>query len=164
MAPLRAGPFAFKGEEPLAFADYTEFLEPLELPIRGKRYTIPALSFEDGLRLAPLLEGKPVEGIEDEEIEALLLGSAAAEMRADGVPGDAINRAYLTALAEYKFGRDAAEIMWATGGDPKAIEARVKAATNRSQRRASKQSPSTGEATTTKRPGSTSTTKASRKK
>jgi hypothetical protein len=148
----------------MAFADYTEYLEPLELPIRGKRYTIPPMSFESGLRLAPLLEGKPVEGLDDDELEALLLGSAAAEMRADNVPADAFNRAYLTALAEYKFGRDAAEIMWATGGDPKAIEAQAKARANRAQRRASKRSPSTAEATTTKRPASTSTTRTSRKK
>lgn len=129
----------------MAFADYNEFLDPLEIPIRGKKYVIPPMSFETGLRVSPLLEGKTPDGINDSELESLMLGPAADEMRADGVPPAAINRVLLTALAEYKFGRQAAEIMWATGGDPKAIEAHAQKATNRATRRkASKPSTSTG--------------------
>jgi hypothetical protein len=147
----------------MAFQDYTEFIEPLALPIRGKVYTVPPMSHKDGLRLTPILLGEGVpNGMTDAELLRITLGAAGIEMQADGVPADAIDRAMMTAIAEYKFGRGAAEVMWKTGGDPKAIQA----LTNRAQRRTKvpKQSPSTGEADMTKQPASTSTTKASRKK
>lgn len=145
----------------MAFQDYTEFIEPLQLPIRGKLYTIPPMSHKDGLRLTPILLGEGIpEGMTDVELLQITLGAAGVEMESDAVPPAAIDRAMMTAIAEYKFGRGAAEVMWKTGGDPKAIQA----LTNRAQRRTvSKQSPSTGEADTTKPPAVTSGTR-SRKK
>lgn len=119
----------------MAFQDYTEFVEPLELPIRGKLYKIPPMSFDTGLRLKPFLSGEIPEGITDEELAELTLGAAYKEMVDDGVPTPAINRAMLVALAEYQSGRAAAELIWKTGGDPKAVESEVKRLTNRAQRR-----------------------------
>jgi len=119
----------------MAFADYTEFIEPLELPIRGKTYRIPAMSLETGLRLKPFLSGQVPKGMTDAKLAQLTLGDAYDEMTADSVPVDAINRAMLVALAEYQSGRAAAELIWKTGGDPKAVEAEVKRVTNRAQRR-----------------------------
>lgn len=129
----------------MPFEDYTEFIEPLVLPIRGKGYTVPPMSLEAGLRLKPFLEGKIPEGITDDELAHLTLGAAYDEMVADTVPPAAIQRAMLTALAEYQSGRGAAEILWRTGGDPKAVESEVRKVTNRAQRR----SKVTGAANTT---------------
>ena len=119
----------------MAFADYTEFIDPLELPIRGKTYRIPAMSLETGLRLKPFLSGEVPAGMTDAELAQLTLGDAYDEMTADSVPVDAINRSMLVALAEYQSGRAAAELIWKTGGDPKAIQAEVRKVTNRAQRR-----------------------------
>ena len=119
----------------MAFEDYTEFIEPLELPIRGKTYRIPPMSLETGLRLKPFLEGKVPEGLTDADLSRLTLGDTFDEMVADGVPVEAQQRAMLVALAEYQSGRGAAELIWKTGGDPKAVEAEVRKLTNRAQRR-----------------------------
>lgn len=119
----------------MPFEDYTEFIEPLELPIRGKLYRVPAMTLDAGLRLKPFLEGKIPEGITDEELARLTLGDTYDVMVADNVPAAAVQRAMLTALAEYESGRTAAEILWRTGGDPKAIESEVRKVTNRAQRR-----------------------------
>lgn len=129
----------------MPFEDYTEFIEPLVLPIRGKGYTVPPMSLETGLRLKPFLEGKIPEGITDDEVAHLTLGTAYDEMVADSVPAEAVQRAMLVALAEFQSGRAAAEILWRTGGDPKAVQAEVRKVTNRAQRR----SKSTGAANTT---------------
>ncbi|GAA0426583.1 DUF7426 family protein [Leifsonia naganoensis] len=148
----------------MAFADYAEFLEPLVLPIRGKKYTIPPISLEAGLTMSTIAEGGK-SNLTDDEFNRLVLGATYEEMRADAVSEDAILRAVLTAWAEYKSGRVAAELIWKTGGDPKALQAQVELLTNRAtKRKASKPSPSTGAANTTKRPASTSGTRKSPKK
>lgn len=144
----------------MAFADYVEFLEPFVLPIRGKEYTIPPISLEAGLTMSAIAEGEK-SNLTDDEFNRLVLGSAYDEMRADAVSEDVILRAVLTAWAEYKYGRVAAELIWKTGGDPKAIEALTNRAT---RRKASKPSTSTAAAGTTKRPASTSGTRKSPKK
>ena len=149
----------------MAFEDLTELVEPLELPIRGKTYRLPAVSYEDGLRLKSLLDGEPDPSLTDADVNRILLGDVRDEMEKDGVQAEWIGRVLLTALADYKSGRFSAEVMWRTGGDPKELDLLVKAVTpNRAARRASKRLPSTGEASTTKRPASTSSTKTSRKK
>jgi hypothetical protein len=149
----------------MAFEDLTTYIEPLELPIRGKVYRLPVVSYEDGLRLKSLLDGAPDESLTDADVNRILLGEVRAEMEADGVAPEHIGRVLLVALTDYKSGRFSAELMWRTGGDPKELDKLVQAtAPNRAARRASKRSPSTGEAVTTKRPASTSGTKTSRKK
>ncbi|GAB3389146.1 hypothetical protein GCM10027568_10990 [Humibacter soli] len=119
----------------MAFQDITEFLEPLELPMRGKTYTIPPMTLEAGLRLRPLLSGETPEDLTDEEVVKLTLGATHREMVADGVPEAWIQRAILVAMAEFQSGRVAAELIWKTGGDPKAVQAEVRKTTNRAQRR-----------------------------
>jgi hypothetical protein len=149
----------------MAFEDLTELVEPLVLPIRGKMYRLPAVSFEDGLRLKSLLDGAPDPDLTDADVNRILLGDVRGQLEADGVPQEWIGRVLLVALADYKSGRFSAEVMWKTGGDPKEIQALTEqVAPNRAARRkASKQSPSTVAADTTKRPASTSGTKTSRK-
>lgn len=148
----------------MAFEDLTELIEPLELPIRGKVYRLPKPSLEGGLTLKSILDGTPDESVTDEDVQRILLGDVLPQMRADGVPDEWVGRVLLTALADFKSGRFAAEIMWKTGGDPKELDKLLQAvAPNRETRRKALKS-STGGAGTTKRPASTSGTKTSRKK
>lgn len=146
----------------MAFEDLVELVEPLALPIRGKTYVLPRVSLEDGIRLRPVFDGTPDPTLTDDELYRILLGPIHQELTADGVSDEWVTRVVLTAMADLKSGRVEAEIMWKTGGDPKAVEAMVRAAApNRKARRAST---STGAAGTTKQPASTSGTKMSRKK
>lgn len=116
------------------FADFNDLFDPLELPVDGKTYLIPPVSFEAGVKINGVVDG--IEAMEDEEFFHLVLGPAFDEMRADKVPSAAITRAGQVALADFKYGREMAETMWATGGDPKAVEAYKKAhAPNRAARR-----------------------------
>lgn len=150
----------------MAFEDLDELVEPLALPIRGKTYTLPRVSLEDGIRLKSVFDGNPDPTLTDEIVNGILLGPVHQELTADGVSDEWVGRVILTAMADLKSGRVQAEIMWKTGGDPKAIGAlMVSLAPNRAARRkASKSSTSTGAADTTKPPASTSGTKTSRKK
>jgi hypothetical protein len=125
------------------FADFEQVYEPLVLPINGKEYTIPAVKGIDGLRFNAALatptkdtsDGAP-EVFSDAEFTSMLLGDVYQQMIDDGVPEAAVKRAQLTALADFQVGRDAAEMMWATGGDPKALTQYVRDhAPNRAARR-----------------------------
>lgn len=149
----------------MAFEDLTEYIEPVVLPIKGRRYTLPEVSYEDGLRITAALNGRPDPSLTDEELHRILLGDAEQQMVADGVSAEWRGRAYLTAMSDLLHGRFAAEIMWKTGGDPKAIrDLTDSVAPNRAARRkASKQSPSTAADASTKQPAPTSGTR-SRKK
>ena len=140
------------------FKDYQELADPLVLPINGKSYTIPAVGLADGIKLTAALDPESKTPLADDEFNRMLLGTAYDEMLVDNVPGPAVIRASLTALADFQKGRATAEIMWETGGDPKALTAWVKAATNRAQRR----STGTGAAKKTRSPASTNGTKTSR--
>lgn len=142
------------------FADFNDLFDPLVLPINGKKYTIPPMSFDAGVRINGLFGPDP-ETLPDEELFALLLGDTLSEMIADGVPAKAINRAGMAALSDFRENRAVAEAVWATGGDPKALTEYAKAqAPNRAARRSTR----TAAATTTKPRASTSGTKTSRKK
>lgn len=125
------------------FKDYTEVAEPLKLPINGKTYTIRPVLLDDGVRLMDALNPESETIMPDEEFTRIMLGDALDEMRADFVTPAAINRASLTALADWKSSRGAAEVMWETGGDPKAIQAWGKETTNRASRRQAAQAGST---------------------
>lgn len=137
----------------MPFKDYQELAEPLALPINGKTYVIPAVGLADGIKLTEALDPESKTPLPDDEFNRILLGTAYDEMLADNVPGPAVVRASLTALGDFQRGRATAEIMWETGGDPKALTAWVKATTNRASRRKAAQ------AGTTKPPASTSSTK-----
>lgn len=108
----------------MAFKDFTEFTAgPLELPYRGKVYTLPEVSIDLGARLVTELEDptSPFAALPVEDAWALLLGDALTEMRADGCPARFVNRVFLTALADFKYGRESAEATWEAGTDPKVL-------------------------------------------
>jgi hypothetical protein len=129
------------------FKDYSELADPLKLPINGKTYTVSAVGLADGIKLMAVFSGEEdAPTIPDEEFNRILLGSAYEEMLADNVPGPAVVRAALTALADFQKGRATAEILWETGGDPKALTAWMETNSNREQRRAK-----TGASTTPRR-------------
>ncbi|WP_434315835.1 DUF7426 family protein [Leifsonia sp. P73] len=140
------------------FPDYNEVVEPLVLPINGKKYTIPPISVDDGVRLTDGLNPESKTVLTDEEFYRLTLGTALDEMRADAVKKDAISRASKVALADHQRSRDTALVLWKTGGDPKALRELVEAALEAST------STTTDEASTTKSPANGSTTTRSRKK
>lgn len=102
------------------FTDFNELYEPLVLPINGKKYTIPPVSFDAGTKINGIVDG--AEKLSDEVFFRLVLGDQFDEMHTDNVPAAAITRAAQTALADFKYGRAMAETMWKTGGDPKAIQ------------------------------------------
>ena len=117
------------------FKDFNELFDPLVLPVGGKNYTIPAASFEAGARINGIMEG--TEKLSDEAFYRLLLSDAVFdELLADHVPAAAIDRIGRVALTDFKYGREFAEAMWETGGDPKAVaEYQKKNAPSRAQRR-----------------------------
>ncbi|OZB79732.1 MAG: hypothetical protein B7X41_19050 [Microbacterium sp. 14-71-5] len=102
------------------FSDFNDLFDPLVLPINGKQYTIPPVSFAAGVKINGIVDG--TEKMGDEEFYRLILGSVFDEMLADKVPMAALDRAGKAALADFQYGRGMAEIMWKTGGDPKAVE------------------------------------------
>lgn len=106
----------------MAFKDFTELVEPLRLPYRGKTYEIPAPGWDVSARILGFLGDSDGESISDDELRDLLLGDVFEEMKADGCPPQFVSRAVLTALADLQAGRATAEIMWETGGLPKEIE------------------------------------------
>ncbi len=141
------------------FEDYEKVVDPLILPIRGKEYTIPEVSLSDGLRYTASKDDPDAPPLEDDVFLHMFLGAAYDEMVADDVPAAAILRAASTAFADFERGRATAEIIWATGGDPKAVTAYL--TPNRAARRASQRSTGTGSAKKTPSPASTSSTKTS---
>jgi hypothetical protein len=138
----------------VAFKDIEQFIEPLTLTIRGKEYPIAALGSLDGIKLAEHLADPTETPMSDVDFQKLMLGDAYDQMVADNVPGVYIVRAAMTALADTQGSRGAAEVMWETGGDPKAVNAwqAAQAATT-----------PPAEATTTKRPATGTGTKTSPK-
>lgn len=124
------------------FEEYEQFSEALVLTIQGHEYEIPVVGAAKGL------EYKTTEkkvAPTDPQFHRDFLGSALDEMVANDVPLPSLTRAALTAFTYFDAGSASAQVMWATGGDPKAIEAYVKERTNRASRR----SKSTGKANKT---------------
>ncbi|MFG7941185.1 hypothetical protein DEH18_33440 [Streptomyces sp. NHF165] len=142
----------------MAFDALDELLdESLKLPIGGRTYTVPAPDAETGLRVQRLVSaaGRAAGGgdvdadlvadAEERDLYADVLGSAYAELVADGVSWPALKHCAITAMVWIAQDRDAAERYWNAGGDPERL------APNRQARR------SAG-ASTTKRAASTSGT------
>lgn len=174
----------------MALKDFTEFVEPLTIPIRGKVYTIPPVSTSLGLKLTlvaehaatifqvvernqeaarkaaeageeppepePLPEFELEDDEAEEDLQKKMLGNAYDQMVEDDVPFMAIKIAGMTAYHDFLYGREAAEAFWNSGGDPKAVAQTWSESTGSTM--------STDEATTTKRPASTSGTKPRKKK
>lgn len=135
----------------MAFKDFTEVVEPLELAYKGKVYRIEPPSGDDGTRFALAAEaqqaGEPLpEGLApftNDETFRVFLGAAWVEMKADKVPQVFIDRCLDAAMADHFAGRLIAQIMWETGGDPKAAAQYVK---THAPNRATRRSKSTGAA------------------
>lgn len=155
----------------MTLRDYYDLVEPLVLPIRGKRYEIPPATASDVLRFrnfAAKVEQRqagatdvvitPEESVSDEEYQRIFLGAALDEMRADGLHPGVIEHAATTAMGDVMSGREVAELMW-NSVDPKAS----KSATTSAPEKASTPSPSTDAASTTSSPARTSGTKSRRK-
>lgn len=145
----------------MPFKDYYEVIDPLELPIRGKIYRIPAVPFKDMERWkryrAALAAGSVPddEKLTNEDFYRLFLGPVHDEFMADGVHPDVAAHAVATALAEAEFGREYAEKVWANPG-PKVSTPQP---TVPEKGKGSTRSRSTAAASTTKRPARTSGTK-----
>jgi hypothetical protein len=97
----------------MGFAPLEEIEGPIVLPLRGREYTLPVISFEQGLAL----QARITEGITPGELAEALLGDVLTELAQAGASGELIQRVTMVALAEWKFGRSAAEEAWR---DPKA--------------------------------------------
>jgi hypothetical protein len=132
----------------MTFRDLTDIIGPLELPIRGKTYTLPVVSAPNGAKILAALQGKAE--LSDAQLRKIVLGTVEKQMTADGVNASEINRVLWTALADVQSGRAVAEIIWENGVDPKALP---------EPNRAARRSKPSAAANTTKRPASTSTTK-----
>lgn len=113
-------------------------VDPLELPINGKTYTIQPpdaatglLVSQIGMVLLDLTDGRKVtagdprmKAILDDQEEAelmdRLLGDALVQMKADRVPYPYLQLVLQTALAWVLYGDAAAERLWVGGTAPKA--------------------------------------------
>lgn len=99
----------------MGFKPLEEIEGPIELTLRGKTYTLPTIMWEDGVRLQQLIaDGNGNYG----EIVKVLLGGLLTELSADGASAQLIDRVSAVALAEWRYGRDAAERTWE---NPKAL-------------------------------------------
>lgn len=103
----------------MAFKEYFDLVPRLELPIRGKTYEIPPVSFEDLARWRAYREkvaaGKTIakaKQITDDEFTRLFLGSVRDDMVADGASWRAVVHAAATAMADAEQGREVAERVW----------------------------------------------------
>lgn len=150
----------------MAFRDWqdTEAADPLELPIRGKTYRIPALGHLDEIRMREefaRMQAGEAPSMSNEEFLQATLGDQLAAMRADNVPPKAIIHAAVVAHTDAQQGRKAAEEMWEHGPDPEALAAAIKAAANAG----STTSPNTdADGSSTKPPASTSGTRSRKTK
>jgi hypothetical protein len=112
----------------MALRPYEEVApEPLAFPIGGKVYIAPPVGYLTGMRLQDLMSGKisPEEFGTNDQLWQMLLGDVFETMKTDNVPAMAIARAAFAVLTDYKFGRPAAETVWESGLDPKAVAQKV---------------------------------------
>lgn len=102
----------------MALRPYEEVVGPLTLPIRGKEYTLPAISREDGVRMHAA--GKHDAELTITELTQIILGDAHKAMVDDGVPVAIIDRALWAGIADFQQGREGAELVWEHGA-PQAV-------------------------------------------
>lgn len=148
------------------------FDDALELPVLGRDgtkriYRIPSPSAEDGLRIQKITavavrlvgggEAPDQDFLDDAEERDLIadaLGSAYAEMQADGVDWSWLRHAGLTAVIWISQGQDPALTYWKAAGDP----SRLSAPNRQARREAAKSNGSAPASTTRKRASGSSTT------
>jgi hypothetical protein len=95
-----------------------DILGPLIVPVRGKEYTLPAVTLSDGLKIHASRNNGAA--LEYQELYRIILGDVHEQMLADHVPGDVVDRVFLTAYTDFTSGRDSAEEVW-QNGVPKAL-------------------------------------------
>lgn len=97
----------------MALRPYEDVVGPLVIPVRGKEYTLPTISLQDGLRIhASMSGGEPLSG---DDLSKILLGDAYQQLRDDKVGGDVMDRVFLTAYYDFTSGRESAEEVWENG-------------------------------------------------
>lgn len=128
----------------MAFQALGELLDAtLALPVKDKTYTVPPPSAATGLRVQAIMQAAAVAADGGAVDEAVLkdaaerdmyrdvLGTAHAEMVADGVDWNVLKHCAVTAMVWIVQDKGAAERYWNAGGDPSQL------APNRKQRRSS---------------------------
>lgn len=159
----------FKAIDGALDGEYLELPVPSEAHPDGQVYRIPDPPADLGVKVSRLVTGAiaayqsgaaldaELVGDDDErDMVERLLGDAYEEMRADGVRWSWIRHAGMTAMMWVALGDDAARAYWESGGDPGEVRP---AGGNRASRRASQ-----AMANTTRRPGSTSGSRAPSRK
>lgn len=135
------------------FPDLDSFFEPIVLSVHGKKYALPRVSAEGGIKYQVSKDPKN-KPLTDPEFDQIFLGDVGERMLADGVQPSDIQRARLVAYADFSRDRQDAEMLWRTGGDPKAQTEYRKG----QQPQVSTPSPSTGGESETPSPASTKAT------
>lgn len=110
----------------MAYKDLDTFFDPdLHLPIRGKKYTVPAPGGDDSayLRKKVMDDGLPpieqvrdalhILGADEDPETGRWAGGVYSEMVADNIPWPMIFHAGRTAILHYGFSPDIAESHWA---------------------------------------------------
>lgn len=109
----------------MAYKDLDTFFDPdLHLPIRGKKYTVPAPGAHEAARLRKQVVAEGVPPVEQVHEALKILGAEQdgagywaggvySEMVADNIPWPMIFHAGRTAILHYGFTPDMAESHWA---------------------------------------------------
>ena len=107
----------------MALRPLEDIIGPIVVPVRGKEYTLPAVTLSDGLKIhASRTNGTALDAA---ELYRIILGDVHTDMLKDNVPGDVIDRVFLTAYTDFTSGRDSAEEVW-ENGIPKALREAAK--------------------------------------
>ncbi|MFJ3867911.1 DUF7426 family protein [Streptomyces nigra] len=147
----------------MAFKALGELLdESLTLPVKDKTYTVPPPSAATGLRVHAIMQAAAVAADGGAVDEAVLkdaaerdmyrdvLGTAHAEMVADGVAWPMLKHCAVTAMVWIVQNKDAAERYWNSGGDPSRLAPNRKARRSSSAAAKSTQSRGSTSSTTTR--------------
>ena len=97
----------------MALKDLDTFFDPdLYLPIRGKRYRVPAPDFEEAERLREVVTIEGVPPVEQIAEAVKVLGPAFQDMVADNIPWPMILHSGRTAIIHFGFSPDMGEVHW----------------------------------------------------
>ncbi|MEU9141711.1 hypothetical protein AB0D33_38225 [Streptomyces sp. NPDC048404] len=148
----------------MAFQQLGELLDgTLALPVGDTTYTVPAPSAATGLRVQAIMQaaataadgGKVDEAIladaAERDMYADVLGTAHAEMVANGVSWPQLKHAAVTAMVWIVQSKDAAERYWNSGGDPSRLAPNRKARRNSSATASKTQSRGSSSSTSPRR-------------
>lgn len=102
----------------MALRPYEDVIGPLVIPYRGKEYTLPQVSLEDGLRMRSAAANNTSLSLG--ELMRIIMGDVAQQMLDEDVPPAVVDRALWTGVTDFQQGREAAEMVW-ENGLPKAV-------------------------------------------